>query len=996
MSEDLEQRMVLSETLRSLLETPSSEFVSQWLEGVASSPCEQSERQARITQAVHFLHALSDGLLLPTPKTPMPPAAIDATLRAEYPLVFHTSAMLQLAILLFEQIDTSHSQTASIPDVLSMLHLGLQSMPHLERSSMQIHDRLACLSQFSSRLNGLRDQDSIMHYALTEVPALLNAHTAAIWLWDRDQHIPLVHVTAEQRSAAWEQTESFTRLLKMTCEQSAVFTIEAEQADENWPDTLQARSVAFLPLPAPDGCVGILTVGHVIGERFSDFDILLLSSLASLIAAALHNVQLHANERHLVNLLLRSIRQVVQTTSSTDIAEDEFIQSLLQVAEGMTRANTLCAMVQLEQEPMPLVVTSGSSQAIHHQHYLHVAEMLFPHITEQNFPQEGQLCDLPLDLPEELHLQYYTWTPVHLGDKLAGLVVAFHDQCLSAEQSTFLRTMSEQLGVGLENQQQANRQRRLLIELSRVTYISETISASFDPQLILSTITNASSQALNVPVALCGWLTEDGSLRVLPDTVCGMAPDLVAQMKLTCNNSVIHNVLDLKNDVTSAMLGARASSAFPVLRDIGMVDWACVPMTVKSKARGILLIADRKPRVFSNRELALLDIYATQGGLALENTLLIDQVSNQLRQIDQLYHVARAVSSTLDPEGILQALTEATCTAFEAPSVLVTLTDGAEKEQRVAAVTGLPVGLLGKSIPANEGILGTALQRNESIISQQLASDGRSTFLRDLARAEGISTSLTVPMQGQGGTLGTLTVFTAETRDFNLEQIHLLQTIATEAAVAMQNARLYHQERELARGLREMVSNLSERVQGTLALLVRLFDISQQSGEARNAPGRPRLRLQLLAALESVIPKDHPSEVDIREVFMHLLRERHAEFDQASDLSVVQVTGARLFVPTRFAAPLGLLILEWLCSGLDMRPEQAAEPITLAFQQMGRDSMIHVDYPGEWFSAHATGNSAIIAAVQDLVPGILTETRENALYRLRYRFTTSAWESRGH
>ena len=64
-------------------------------------------------------------------------------------------------------------------------------------------------------------------------------------------------------------------------------------------------------------------------------------------------------------------------------------------------------------------------------------------------------------------------------------------------------------------------------------------------------------------------------------------------------------------------------------------------MIVKPRARGVMLIADVRSREFSHREVALLSTYANQAAMAMENSLLYEQIDSQLRQMEQLYQVTR-------------------------------------------------------------------------------------------------------------------------------------------------------------------------------------------------------------------------------------------------------------------------------------------------------------------------------------------------------------------
>ena len=197
--------------------------------------------------------------------------------------------------------------------------------------------------------------------------------------------------------------------------------------------------------------------------------------------------------------------------------------------------------------------------------------------------------------------------------------------------------------------------------------------------------------------------------------------------------------------------------------------------------------------------------------------------------------------------------------------------------QQIVASTGIhQQDLSGMRIDPGEGILGMAAQRGAMIQSTNLARDGRSTLLRDLARDELLVASLTVPLQLQGRVLGTLTVISRAAREFSTADEQLLLAMATEGAVAVQNARLYEQEREHSRTLRAFVHEASARMTTALDLLDELLEIVRQTEPGAEGIARTRLRLRSLVAVQAAMSDDHPGEIDMKEAIDYLMNERMA------------------------------------------------------------------------------------------------------------------------
>ncbi|HEY3376154.1 MAG TPA: GAF domain-containing protein [Armatimonadota bacterium] len=973
------------ERLKQLLTADTAGLAAAWLAtGTLSQPDDGISSQDLLAQAMAFLTLLAAGM---PSQEPAAGASIpdDMAWRQYFPLVYRVSALLALAKLLAVHL-AARGETALADDtVLTMLLAGLAACsPYPPRPHHLFSERLAHLSHVAWTLNTQDDQDAIMQLAIEEAAALVGADSGAIWLWDIDQHAPLMVVTADAHTMAPEPPPALLQLLRQVCERGCAFSIDAGESEASWPDLLRHRPLALVALPAPEGCLGVLSVHHAPGVEFSHDDMLLLSSLGNLTATALRNVQLHANERHLVNLLRTSIRQVVEATANRSDSHDEFVQSLLHVAEGLTRADAVGALFRVGEHPLEVIsgalVEQGATQ-------LAVMRRIIAAGGQRDFPRAGAVAEVLADAPHDVPA-YYALAEITLEGKRSGVVVALSRAAVTEEQVAFLCTIAEQIGVGVDNRQQSANLQRLLFELSNVNYVSETITSTFDPQRIFATISQAASQALNAPIALCGWMEDDGSLRIWPDTAVGIPATDAATLSLTYNNAVIRQVLDGRKEVNSRAVDRRASPAIKLFRALQVKDWVCVPMMVKPRARGIMLVADVRPRQFSRREIALLSTYANQAALAMENSLLYEQVDRQLQQMDQLYQVTRSVSSTLDLTEILQELLRAATTSLDVPVGVIALADEGTTVQQVVASSGIdPAHLSSVQIDAGEGILGVAAQRNETIISSNLARDGRSPLLRGLAREEHLVSSLTVPVEVQQRVLGTLTVIARESREFTPAHVQLLRAMATEAAVAVRNARLYAQERTRAQELRVLVGEVADRVSTTLDILTELLEIAHQTEPGTVGVERTQQRLASVAAVQASITEDDPISVDVKEAMTRLAHERALCTPDGSCRLDIRVTGARLILPSRLATALALFIHEWLLSAIAVVMQQPDTSIVIAFQQIGREVLVQIDDTAVWDTAQVSVNSAIIALVTRIVPGVVSETTEEGIHRVRFRFT---------
>jgi GAF domain-containing protein len=916
----------------------------------------------------------------------------DAALMREYPLIYHLPALFALEEVIIDQLHARGEPNLLLAPFHRALHSIFAVMPAAIQPQLPSTARLAQLNQLSWQLNNLLDEDAIMDSALRGVPELVEAESSAIWMWDSDQSMPVMMVTEAGVSATFPLPNSFLSLLRQACSCGCAFSVDAGETEASWPAELRHHAVAFAPLQGPDGCIGLLTAHKGRQSAFSHDDLLLLSSLGNFVAIALQNTKLYATERHLSNLLQTSIRQVVQASSGQLRQHQEFVQSLLHVAEGLTHAEAVGAWVASDERTGPVVTATGTL-AHAGADALHALASWFWEQRAAGIASCGVLAEQPglptsvLALAEQKH---YVLTEIRLDSEVSGLIYALHSNPLGEGQQAFLRTIAEQIGVGTGNMLQSANIQRLLFELSNVNYVSEAITGTFDPQRIMSLISQAAGQALNVPLVLCGWLEEDGTLRVLPSTAHGVTDEHLAALHLTYNNTVVRKVLDTRLPITSTDLDVhRARTAFSVLSKLQMADWVCVPMVVKSRARGIMLVADARPHQFSRRETALLSTYANQAALAMENSLLYEQIDRQLQQMEWLYQVTRSVSSSLDLQEILAQLLRASTEAMQVPVALICLMDGAGREQRLAAVTGVDDALLAEAVfLPGEGLIGSVGERGTPLVSMNLARDGRAIVLRELAQREGLASAVTVPLQVQGSTLGTLTVISRTPRDFSPADIQLLEAMVTEAAVAVHNARQFESERERVRQLSVLIGEVTRRVSDTLGVASDVITVSRDTEMADEALDRLVLRFESLAGVLHGIVDDTPTEIYLKEAFTSVLHDRLRRGMMAG--TDVRVTGAQLPLSSRLATLLALFLNEWLVALEAVLAGQADGVVVIAFQQVGREVIVQIEASPWPTSEQPVVNRAIMQYLIDALQAQNQEGCDGDLFRVRLRFLAGA------
>jgi GAF domain-containing protein len=224
-----------------------------------------------------------------------------------------------------------------------------------------------------------------------------------------------------------------------------------------------------------------------------------------------------------------------------------------------------------------------------------------------------------------------------------------------------------------------------------------------------------------------------------------------------------------------------------------------VPMLKEDQLVGAIIIYRSEGRPFTDKQIALLQNFAAQAVIAIENARLLDELRESLQQQTATADVLKVISrSTFDLQTVLDTLTASAARLCEADKGAIMQRD--EEVYRLASNYGF-------SPEAERYALEHPLRPDRGSMTGRVALEGRPVHIPDvLADPEyqntgyqqvfGYRTNLGVPLLREGATIGIFTLTRDEVNPFTEKQIELVTTFADQAMIAIENARLLSELRQ--------------------------------------------------------------------------------------------------------------------------------------------------------------------------------------------------------
>jgi GAF domain-containing protein len=702
----------------------------------------------------------------------------------------------------------------------AQISLGVQNVGLFAQAQEQVQ-HLSVLNRVSSAAASTLRIDEIFYAALEAMVRVMGADQGRLVRYDRTAGIGTIvaeYIPTEAPSFVRIPLQDNPSIAWLDQHQRPLVTFDAQhdplfvRSHELFRE-MDIRSIALIPLIVGDSVIGSIGI-HTDGRqrRFSDQDVELCQTIANQTATAIDNARLFSEVQQNAAALqykvgeLSTLLEAARVLSSS-LKPRKVLDMLMEVVGRQLNVNSVAlwtiepdgflapsAMVGIEQENLrSMRVPFGRGLTGK------VADTSKPLVVADVEQHGGSLYPT---FNRENQLVSFMGVPVIYREHTVGVLTAMTKQRreFSSDEVTLLAGMADQAAIALENARLFEERERRISELTTLNRISQAINATLKLDELLRALHHGIGEVLDISISFIGLYDAESRRLTFPiarDDGHDYEDDEVIIVEQP-NSLAAYIILERRPLLLNTMDEVESFEPTPPEQGEPQVaSYLGVPIVLGSDVLGMITIQSTEPNAYDENDLRFLNTVASQAATALANARLFAERERRLSEVSAIKDIGSAVTSTLDLQNVLERLHAELGRVIDVNTSFVGLYDAEQNTLTypIAYDSGVRVQIEPKLM--NEGINHWAIEnRQPLLIGTESEYQSYYTTSRDaerIGRPQHEESYLVAPIISGNDVLGVINIQSYEQHAFNQDDVRFVSTVANQAAIAINNARLFQE-----------------------------------------------------------------------------------------------------------------------------------------------------------------------------------------------------------
>ena len=690
-------------------------------------------------------------------------------------------------------VDSSEPNRFSVADVELLVALANQVAVAIERAEL-----LESLKQIGEKtLGGAED----IHQHIVDVVHRLTRCPVSMWRVDETGHQTRI-VASRNISAKYVQEarldldHSVTgkairerRIIQvLDIQANPDFQNKEEAAREGW------QSMLVVPLLAgPERAVGTLSIYSMIKrEEFTPWELDLLRAFASQAGVAIQNADL-IQELVVLNEIGRAV-SVLDVEAIAHLVYDK-------TSQFMDTANFFLCLYDKTREELNFKIWMCGGQPL--EPFASELSGLTSWIVQKkksllitDWDEEESRFPVKAGIVTERQ-RSWLGVPLLVGEEVIGVISVQSPEPYAFNRDTqrLLETIASQAATAIQNARHYEDLQRRAKGLEMLNRVAGRISISLNRQEIFQTVVEAIRTTLET--THCTLFILDDSGVLVPQATDGVPFELIKKRRFRSGEGLAGWVAQEgqsalvpdANEDPRFLPGMTAKPGTPR-------SMVLAPLRVEGKAIGVISADQDQVDAFDANDQQLLETLAVQAGIAIHNADLFEKERRRAGAMDLVRRIGARISGTLDLQEILALIVEGAMQLTRTESGVIHLVDRSKPAVIHSYEFPEDFGHPSSRFSEKKGLTWTVVSKGQIIAVSDIAEDDRVN--PDMVDKR-VKALVGVPLTVEGETIGAFFLNDSEPREFTEYEEELLNTLAHQAAIAIENARLYERLDYLAK-----------------------------------------------------------------------------------------------------------------------------------------------------------------------------------------------------